>query len=138
MTEVKITTLCDHCGRELPENFLPNESCPNCGHKGRTSHIDITENINISKEERLDLYAFEGIVKIPESRRQKEKQSKWRTHISEHSDSQNRSIHRERIFDRENNRYKEIVKDRKTQENIHSCDEPLTAHQGHGSAKKKP
>lgn len=64
MTEVKITTLCDHCGIELPENFLPNESCPNCGHKGRTSHIDITENINISKEERLDLYALKELLKF--------------------------------------------------------------------------
>lgn len=40
-------------------------------------------------------------------------------------------------IDHRNNRYTERVIDPRTGETIHSCDEPLTEHQGHGSAKAK-
>lgn len=44
-------------------------------------------------------------------------------------------VHKERIIDKENNRYKETVIDEETGEIIHESDEPLEKHQGHGSAK---
>jgi len=40
-----------------------------------------------------------------------------------------------RIIDRENDHYKEIVKDFATGQVVHSCEESLSQHQGHGSAK---
>ncbi len=43
--------------------------------------------------------------------------------------------HKERIIDRGNNRYMEIVIDTETGELIHYCEEPLNQHFGHGSAK---
>jgi len=42
-----------------------------------------------------------------------------------------------REIDRENNRYRERIVDPKTGEVIRECDEPLTEHQGRGSAKRK-
>ncbi len=45
--------------------------------------------------------------------------------------------HREMYIDRENNYYREIVKDKTTGEIIHKCEEPLSKHRGHGSAKNK-
>ena len=44
---------------------------------------------------------------------------------------------KERIIDRENDRYMEKVIDPETGEVEHYCDEPLSKHQGHGSAKNK-
>lgn len=43
----------------------------------------------------------------------------------------------ERIIDRENDIYMEVITDSKTGKIIHQCIEPLSEHQGHGSAKRK-
>lgn len=42
-----------------------------------------------------------------------------------------------RIIDWLNNRYFEEIKDPETGQVIHKTDEPLSSHQGHGSAKTK-
>lgn len=44
---------------------------------------------------------------------------------------------KERIIDRENDHYREVVTDPETGKVIQHCDEPLSQHRGHGSAKKK-
>jgi hypothetical protein len=41
-------------------------------------------------------------------------------------------------IDRRGDRYTEQVYDPKTGETIHRCDEPLSEHKGHGSARKRP
>lgn len=46
-----------------------------------------------------------------------------------------RWMRRSRVVDRENDRYTETVVDPKTGEMVHHCDEPLSEHRGHGSAK---
>lgn len=43
-----------------------------------------------------------------------------------------------RTIDRENDWYSEIIIDPRTGEVVHRCEEPLSAHRGHGSAKRKP
>lgn len=43
----------------------------------------------------------------------------------------------ERIIDRARNWYKELVTDPKTGNVMHHCEEPLSQHQGHGTAKTK-
>ena len=45
---------------------------------------------------------------------------------------------KERILDRVNDQYKEVVIDPKTGEIIHHNEEPLSNHLGHGSDKPKP
>jgi len=42
-----------------------------------------------------------------------------------------------RVIDRDNDLYKETVKNPKTGEVIHHCEEPLSQHKNHGSAKNK-
>jgi len=44
--------------------------------------------------------------------------------------------HLERLIDRDNNLYVEIIKDMKTGEIIKEVWEPLKNHQGHGAAKR--
>jgi hypothetical protein len=46
-------------------------------------------------------------------------------------------VHRERVIDRENDRYFERVTDYETGETIHEVEEPLSQHTGHGNAKPK-
>jgi hypothetical protein len=42
-----------------------------------------------------------------------------------------------RLIDREHNLYREEVKDPSTGGVLHYCEEPLSEHKGHGSAKPK-
>jgi len=46
-------------------------------------------------------------------------------------------VKRVQEIDRENDEYKESVTNAETGEIIHSCEEPLSSHTGHGSAKKE-
>jgi hypothetical protein len=43
----------------------------------------------------------------------------------------------ERVFDHAKNWYKELITDPETGEVVRHCEEPLTDHGGHGSAKRK-
>ena len=42
-----------------------------------------------------------------------------------------------RVIDKNNDKYLEIVVDPETDEVVHHCEEPLSEHFGHGSAKPK-
>ena len=42
-----------------------------------------------------------------------------------------------RMIDRRNNKYHEKITNPKTGEVVHECEEPLSAHTGHGNAKTK-
>ncbi len=46
-------------------------------------------------------------------------------------------MQRDLVVDRENDRYVERVVDPETGEIIHVCEEPLSKHRGHGTAKTK-
>jgi len=48
-----------------------------------------------------------------------------------------RWMERHLVVDRENDRYVERVSDPETGEVVHVCEEPLSEHRGHGTAKKK-
>jgi hypothetical protein len=46
--------------------------------------------------------------------------------------------HHHRVFDQRTDRYNELVAILDTGEVVHFCDEPLSLHQGHGSARQLP
>ena len=46
-------------------------------------------------------------------------------------------VNHQRFVDRQNDRYIEIVEDEDTGHLLHYCNETLSAHHGHGSAKYK-
>ncbi|WP_411387076.1 hypothetical protein [Pseudomonas sp. MPB03] len=48
-----------------------------------------------------------------------------------------RYVNKERVLDKDNDRYLETVTDPLTGEVLRHCDEPLSEHQGRGSAKFK-
>ena len=44
---------------------------------------------------------------------------------------------KQRVIDHESDSYKEVVTDPETGNVVHHCEEPLSQHRGHGSAKRK-
>jgi DNA-directed RNA polymerase subunit RPC12/RpoP len=124
------TVKCQACGEILDEpTSTPVDErspCPNCGSKAR--HFEVVISGTIEVHEKLGLKARHGATGKPflESVSGDDlhrKSGKWMT--------------LERVIDRENDRYKEVVTDPVTGEIIHLCEEPLSQHQGHGSDKKK-
>ena len=57
--------------------------------------------------------------------------------IPDYSRSRKKVVHLQRVIDRDNDQYREKVTDYESGEIIHHCEEPLSQHQGHGSAKQK-
>ena len=53
------------------------------------------------------------------------------------SETGRRFMQKFRRIDRRGDRYQETVDDPVTGERVHECDEPLSEHWGHGSAKLK-
>lgn len=47
-----------------------------------------------------------------------------------------KNVHLQRSIDRDNDKYYEKVTDYESGEIIHHCEEPLSAHQGHGLARE--
>lgn len=120
---------CSNCGVTLPhDNNTENTSaCKNCGGTSKTIHLAIEEKVNI--REGLGMKAKRPGEKRPYIED---------LSIPEHNYCLEKVVHRARIIDRDNDRYFEKITDYETDEIIHHCDEPLSQHQGHGSAKKKP
>jgi hypothetical protein len=51
--------------------------------------------------------------------------------------AQDKWMNKNRVIDKKNDQYRETVRDPQTGEIVHHCDEPLSLHRGHGSAKLK-
>ena len=109
--------------RDTPDSRTP---CPTCGGLRRTIHVSITETVT----------ARAGIsVKA-------KRQGQSRPYIEDrgmpcYSASRGKTVLREQVIDRDNDRYFERVTDYDTGEVIHECEEPLSEHRGHGTAKPK-
>jgi DNA-directed RNA polymerase subunit RPC12/RpoP len=128
--QYKPTVKCQACGEILNEttNTPVDERrpCPKCSSKAR--HIEAVISETVKAYVRIDLKVRHGISGKPflksVSRDDLHRKSgKW--------------MLREIVVDRENDKYKEIVTDPATGDVVHHCEEPLSQHQGHGSARKK-
>lgn len=117
------TCRCSACLQDVPD-CEPRQPCPRCGGMGRTFDQTMTEAVRLADE-------------ISELKHKKKGRKKlWyhmrnRMELSHKTGELNR---REFIRDRENDYYFERVTS-PTGEVIHFCEEPLSKHQGHGSAK---
>jgi len=59
-------------------------------------------------------------------------------HCYEFSHRLQKMVAKQRLVDRKGNFYCEIITDIQTGEVLHKCEEPLSEHTSHGTAKKKP
>lgn len=113
----------DTAGSQPPEMHQP---CPHCGAKGIDFQVQLSDTVEV--REMIGL----------KSKRQGDKKPFIETKTGDdlHRKS-GRWMKLERHIDRENDHYHEKVTNPETGEVIHENDEPLSEHQGHGSAKPK-
>lgn len=52
-------------------------------------------------------------------------------------EKENRWMRKNRVIDWKNDQYRETITDPQTGEIVHHCDELLSLHRGHGSAKRR-
>lgn len=121
---------CNVCEAVLNESHNCAEEsrtpCPKCGSLARKFNVVIEDTVS----------GLDGIglkARHPDSSRPfYESFAK-----PDESKKTGKLMHKERIIDRDNDRYFEQVKDYDTGEVVHHCDEPLTKHTGHGDDKKQ-
>ncbi|MCY4351714.1 MAG: zinc ribbon domain-containing protein [Gemmatimonadetes bacterium] len=120
---------CTECGNPIEEPINKQEyaTCPHCGSDQRPIS-NCGAKINIKEQ---SIYTLIDPNQTGKSKIRYERLSGDDLHRK--SGKWNK---KERIIDRENDRYMEKFIDPETGGVIHHCDEPLSEHQGHGSAKK--
>ena len=131
MSDSPISSIeCAKCGAGLGEREnVPVENrtkCPHCGDTARVFKVMLTSTVKITSSLRGKARDAAGGKPFPEFK-------------SEDSFSRKLGIWAKRYMriDRRNNRYFEEVINPESGDIIHFCDEPLSDHQGRGSAKKK-
>lgn len=127
--ETEIT--CRNCGKKLNSSYNSdhNTPCPKCG--------STKQDITLTTSDSVELHdCIKGKVKD-----QRYPSKKKVRQIFFQGDDQRKSdgkwMTKERSIDRDNNKYKEVVTDPETGKVVHHCEEFLSKHKGHGSAKKK-
>lgn len=120
---------CAQCGRVITEGatepIKARRPCPSCG--STTRNIKVLAQDGAILREKLGMKArrpgrsrpyFEAVCGADLHR----KTGRW--------------MHKSRIIDRENDLYQELVVDPGTGNVVHECREPLSAHRGHGTARR--
>lgn len=124
------TVSCGKCKLALEEDpHIPTEErtpCPSCGSTTRSFHVTIRDTITMkSKLGMKGSHPGGGkpfIEQVTGDDLQR-KTGEW--------------MKLSRVIDRENDHYHEIVTAPETGEVVHECNEPLSEHKGHGTAKYK-
>lgn len=123
---------CKQCNYQfLDENVLETrQPCPQCN--------CIIKSVTVIVRDTLEIHDGYGLkVKNPEKRQDKKKKHIIEQADKTYRDHQKRLIKKFSLKDREKNLYQEKVEDLETGEVIRNISEPLSQHQGFGSAKFK-
>ncbi len=120
---------CSNCSYTLSElpNFIEVAECPKCSSLDR--HITAVESFRFHEQIRLS-------AKDPK-RTGKKKVRKQVISGDDFHVSSGKWNEKVRIIDVDNDHYFEKITDPETGKVIHFCEEPLSKHLGHGSAKQK-
>ncbi len=124
------TTRCLGCRQLLEEavNGGDHQPCPSCGDLGREIAVVHTEG--------LEIHDGYSLRKEDPSRSRKKRVRMESFSKLEVFHREGRLVRKERLIDRDADRYREMVVDPVTGEVIHHTDEPLSNHRGHGSARR--
>lgn len=121
--------ICKECGFEIGEHTTETEKinkCPKCGSDNLSYLLCINDSLHMHESIRGKTNKMPG----------KKKPYQEFQHGVDYSKTLEKFVNKDRIIDRENDRYYEKVKDPDTGEVLHECHEKLSEHIGHGSAKK--
>ena len=124
-------TFCTSCEASVPDYELGQDRlpCPNCGATGRSFRVTATAQVNLHTGHRLK-------IKDPSLPSKKKVRVDAYSGV-EPSHKHGKLVRVNRTIDRNSGQYTEKVSDLQTGETFHDCDEPLSKHIGHGSAKSK-
>lgn len=133
MSSRKVT--CTSCGKETGEteeqiNSNP-QPCPHCESMEKTVHIFVHDEVKLDVKESL-----RGKAK-DDSYRSKDKLRRDFFHGDDLHRESGKWYKKDRVIDKDNDHYKEVFIDPETGEINHECEEPLSEHRNHGSAKNK-
>jgi hypothetical protein len=133
-TDAKVSVACSGCGASLPPDQAgraADEPCHYCGETQKKIRIEIADRFGVEVHD-----SFRGRLKDPAFPSKKNP----RVEVFSGADirkSDGKWMSKERVIDKDNDLYKEVVTDPETGEVIHHNEEPLSEHFGHGSAKFK-
>jgi hypothetical protein len=125
------STKCDQCGIPLREDqSTPVEQrtgCPSYGSTARAFSVTISSTMEVHSQLRLKGRHASGGKPFIEQ-----------TGGSDLHQKTGILMRLERVIDRARDWYRERVIDPRTGEVVHECEEPLSEHKGHGTAKRRP
>mgnify|MGYP006993372729 FL=1 len=124
MTEVSWKITCDNCGQELQET---EEICPNCHSNKKTALLQVREGLHLATSERIK------VKKDQYPSNKKLRYDLMQGNVSSKKTDNGRAKIK-RIIDKDNDYYYEHVEDCNGTV-IHHCEEALSKHFGHGTAK---
>lgn len=129
---VDTTVKCESCGTVLDEDpgKPTDDPCAECGSMSRVISIVVQEDVTVEIHDNI------RVKDIDPSRSSRKKLRKRVFAGDDYFVTEQRWVRKERIIDRDNNRYFEKVWDEETGEVLREVDEKLSDHWGHGSAKK--
>lgn len=130
LTNMTDSVHCAKCDQPIhdPSGIKPEDRkpCPNCGSTVRRFIREVSDSFTLksqlgfkAKRARAERPFIEGLGGDDQHRNS----GKW--------------MRKERVIDREKDKYKEVVTDPETGKVIHRREEALSKHVGHGNAKKK-
>jgi hypothetical protein len=129
---LEIKVACSDCGTALPSEWAhqsTEHSCAQCGSTNRLVCLAVSDSIDLEihdsvrgkvrntrlpakKNPRIDFFRGDDL---------RNSDGKW--------------MRKDRVIDKDRDLYTERVIDPKTGATVHHCEEPLSKHFGHGSAK---
>ena len=121
-------TFCSACGVPIDtklDKADERQPCSKCAATARTINVSITEavtaraGLGVKAKHQGDKKPFIEDLSLPSF-----------------SVNRQKLVHHQRVIDRDKDIYLEKVTDYETGELIHECEEPLSSHTSHGSAKK--
>ena len=124
-----IKMMCVGCKADLTQTTAPNEGSP-CPHCSSTQRAMVV-SVGLGMVSMLRLR-----IPNPAKRNRRDRYLREEMHGDEFHRKSGRWVEKRRIIDRRNDRYEEVITDPDTGQVIHECREALSAHQGHGDAKK--
>ena len=124
MESVSKTFSCEACGASLGPDSGP---CPECGARVRRIELKVSERLEFHD-------GLAGVLKDPALPSRKRDRIRFFSG-DDRRHAQGDWVEKERVIDRNNNRYYDRVVDKATGEVIHQTEEPLSEHKGHGSDK---
>ena len=123
---------CLNCSSDLPSKWARTveQPCPECGSTELAITMDIVENMSLHE-------CLKGRVK--DSNRSSRENPRVRFQVGDsYSRRLKKWVKRNMRVDRDRDLYQEVVMDPDTGAIIHECEEPLSQHRGHGSARRAP